>query len=99
MIIFFYCLVLLTWFRIKANVQLTVYIATLNISVISWQSVLLVEETTVPGENHDLSQVTDKLLSHNIVLSTSRHEVFVVICTHCTGKSNYHATMMAPSIK
>ena len=23
-----------------------------NISVISWQSVLLVEETEVPGENH-----------------------------------------------
>jgi hypothetical protein len=23
-----------------------------NISVISWQSVLLVEETRVPGENH-----------------------------------------------
>jgi hypothetical protein len=23
-----------------------------NISVISWQSVLLVEETVVPGENH-----------------------------------------------
>ena len=29
-----------------------------NISVISWQSVLLVEETGVPGEN--LWQVTDK---------------------------------------
>jgi hypothetical protein len=27
-----------------------------NISVISWRSVLLVEETGVPGENHDLSQ-------------------------------------------
>ena len=26
--------------------------ATFNISVISWQSVLLVEETEVPGENH-----------------------------------------------
>ena len=26
--------------------------ATNNISVISWQSVLLVEETGVPGENH-----------------------------------------------
>jgi hypothetical protein len=26
-----------------------------NISVISWQSVLLVEETGIPGENHDLS--------------------------------------------
>jgi hypothetical protein len=32
-----------------------------NISVISWRSVLLVEETGVPGENHDLSQVIDKL--------------------------------------
>jgi hypothetical protein len=32
-----------------------------NISVISWQSVLLVEETGVAGENHDLSQVTYKL--------------------------------------
>jgi len=30
-----------------------------NISVIPWRSVLLVEETGVPGEN--LSQVTDKL--------------------------------------
>jgi len=32
-----------------------------NISVISWRSVLLVEETGVAGENHDLSQVTYKL--------------------------------------
>ena len=32
-----------------------------NISAKSWRSVLLVEETGVPGENHDLSQVTDKL--------------------------------------
>jgi hypothetical protein len=38
-----------------------------NISVIWWWSVLLVEETT------DLSQVTETL-SHNVVLSTSRHE-------------------------
>jgi hypothetical protein len=30
-----------------------VFNATLNnISIISWQSVLLVEETRVPGENH-----------------------------------------------
>ena len=39
-----------------------------NISVISWRSVLLVEETT------GLSQVTDKLLSHNVVSSTPKHE-------------------------
>jgi len=32
-----------------------------NISLISWRSVLLVEETEVPGEKTDLLQVTDKL--------------------------------------
>jgi hypothetical protein len=32
-----------------------------NISVISWWSVLLMEETGVPGENHKLQLVTDKL--------------------------------------
>ena len=32
-----------------------------NISVVSWRSVLLVKETEVPGENHDLSRVADKL--------------------------------------
>ena len=32
-----------------------------NISVISWQPVLLVEETRVLGENYRLPQVTDKL--------------------------------------
>jgi hypothetical protein len=42
-----------------------------NISVISRHSVLLVEETVVPGENHQpaTSQTT---LSHNVVLSTPR---------------------------
>ena len=32
-----------------------------NILVILWRSVLLVEETGIPVENHDLPQVTDKL--------------------------------------
>ena len=32
-----------------------------NISVISWRSVLLVEETGVPDKTTDLSQVTEKL--------------------------------------
>ena len=36
--------------------------ATFNdISVISWQSVLLLEETGVPGKTTDLPQFTDKL--------------------------------------
>ena len=50
-------------------VSLMVFNATFNnISVISWRSVLLVGKTT------DLSQVTDKLLSHNVVSGTPRHE-------------------------
>jgi len=33
-----------------------------NISIISWQSVLLVEETRIPAENHQpVALVTDKL--------------------------------------
>jgi hypothetical protein len=32
-----------------------------NISVISWQSVLSVEETRVPEENDNMQKVTDKL--------------------------------------
>jgi hypothetical protein len=33
-----------------------------NISVISWWSVLLVEKTRGPGENHQRLQFTDKLI-------------------------------------
>ena len=43
-----------------------VFNATLsNISVLSWRSVLLVENTGVPGEAPDLPQVTDKLYHIN----------------------------------
>ena len=44
-----------------------------NISIISWRSVLLVEETGVRGKNHRpaLPQVTDKLY-HNVVSSAPR---------------------------
>jgi hypothetical protein len=42
------------------------YVTFNNISAISWRSVLLVEEPEVPGENTELSQVTDKL--HDVML-------------------------------
>jgi len=45
-----------------------------NISVISWWSVLLVEETGVPGENHRRIESHWQTLSHNVVSSTPRHE-------------------------
>ena len=37
-----------------------------NISVISWRSVLLVEETRVPGENHRPVANHRQTLSHNV---------------------------------
>jgi len=41
-----------------------------NISAISWWSVLLVEETGVPGENHRPASSHWQTLSHNVVSST-----------------------------
>ena len=58
--------------RVKVKVSVMVFNVTINnISVISWRSVLLVEETDYPEKTTDLPQVTDKL-SHNVVSSTDR---------------------------
>jgi hypothetical protein len=88
-------------------VCLMVFNATFNnISVISWRSVLLVEETGGPRENHRPQvQVTNKL--YHIMLYTSPWSIFelttsVVIGTDCIGscKSNYHTitATTAPSL-
>jgi hypothetical protein len=45
-----------------------------NISVISWWSVLLMEESRVPGENHQSVASHGQTLSHNVVSSTLHHE-------------------------
>ena len=63
-----------------------------NISAISWRSVLLLEETGVPGENH--RPATSHIMLHRVHLSWTGFEfpTLVVIGTHCIGsyKSNYH---------
>ena len=46
-----------------------------NISVILWWSVLMVEETSVPGENHQPVASHWQTLSYNVVSSTPRHEL------------------------
>ena len=45
-----------------------------NTSAISWRSVLLVEETGVPGENHRLVIIHWQPVSHNVVSSSPCHE-------------------------
>jgi len=45
-----------------------------NISVISWRSVLLVQETGVPGENHRPATSHRQTLSQNDVSCTPRHK-------------------------
>ena len=45
-----------------------------NISGISWRSVLLVEETGVPGENHRPVASYCPTLSHSAVSSKPGHE-------------------------
>ena len=83
-----------------------VFNATFNkISIISWQSVLLVEEIRVLGEYHRPATSHWQTLSHNVVyqvhLVWTRFELTtsVVIDTDCIGscKSYYHmiATMTA----
>ena len=45
-----------------------------NISVISWRSIVLVEETRVPREKHWSASSHWQTLSRNVVSSTPRHE-------------------------
>ena len=72
-----------------------------NISVISWQSVLLMEKTREPGETTDLSQVTDKLyhiVLYRVHLTWAGFELttLVVICTDCIGSyKSIHYMIMA----
>ena len=66
-------LVLVLWCLTPLSTILNLYHA--------WRSVLLVEETRVPGEKHQPVASNLQTLSHNVESSTP----LVVIGTHCTG--------------
>jgi hypothetical protein len=73
--------------RYQATIMWLLFIGL--VSVISWRSVLLVEETGAPGETSDLSQVVDKLY-HIMLYYTSPWSRFelttsVVIGTGARG--------------
>ena len=79
-----------------------------NISVISWRSVLLMEESGVLGENHWLVASPWQIyliMLYRVHLAWTGFELttLMVIGTDCIGscKSNYHTitttTMMAPT--
>jgi len=75
-----------------------------NITVISWRSVLLVEETGVPGENHLHAASHWQTLSHRVVSSTFRLSeltALVVIGTDyiCSCKSNYNTITATTALK
>ena len=82
-----YTCILIWWFM--------VFNATFNnISVISWRSVLLVEESGGPGENHRPVASHWQTLSHNVVLSTPHHAYSTIIqqLKHpCMLQTFYHA--------
>ena len=57
------------------RVRIIVFNATFNnISAVYWRSVLLVEETRIPRENHRPVASYWQALSHNAVSSTPHHE-------------------------
>ena len=70
---FFLFISLLYLVVIMVMISVVVFNATFNnISVISWWSIVLVEETRVPGENHRFAASRRQTLSHTDVSSTSR---------------------------
>ena len=78
--VIFNVIILLDFFHYMFNemvglVWLMVFNTTFNnISVISWQSVLLVEEFGVPGETHRPVISHWQTLSHNVVSNAPPHE-------------------------
>ena len=82
--IIFLHLIFLVEVGLHRQVWFMVFNATFNtISIISWRSVLLVEETGVPSENQRPVASYCQTLSHHVVSSIGTDGI-------CSCKSNYH---------
>ena len=74
-----------------------------NISVLSWRSFLLVEETGVPGENHrPAASKLDLIMLYRVSFAWVGFELamLVVICTDCIGRPtfNYHTIVTTTTL-
>ena len=74
-----------------------------NISVISWRSVLLVEEAEYPEKTTDLSQVTDTvchIMLHQVHLAWSGFELTTLVVIEGIYKANYRTITIttAPAV-
>jgi hypothetical protein len=66
-----------------------------NTSAISWRSVVLLEETGIPGENYRRVTIHRQTLSKKMLHREFELTTLVVIVTECTVscKSNHHHTI------
>jgi hypothetical protein len=72
----------------------------INISVKSWQSVLLVEETGVPGENHRPAGNHWQILLHNVVHTMRAYYIYVplnFVSRKCSCY-NFHLILWVESV-
>ena len=85
----------------NSNIVLVLNTTFNNISVIRWRSVLLVEETEVPGKKtHRPSARHRQTLSHYVVLSNPRHEfTTIVYCKKYIDGVNYIVRKISKSTR
>ena len=85
---------ILVYSKYTFSINLESHISALKISFsgggygVSWRSVLLLEETEIPGENHRPVSSHWQTLSHNVVSST--HRLIGIQTQNLSGDRHFH---------